>query len=96
MTRGETLFNQHEGMTMIFGVGEYVRGSQYNGIQWFGQVVGHVYWNDVTADKPDHIVVRYYWDPSGDPPRKPYRLVDLSEEKVEFWEDVGEIEEFVT
>ena len=55
--------------------GTFVEFSQHNGIVCYGEVLATVAWEqDVNA-----VLVKYYWDPVGDPPRRAYSLVHASE-----------------
>lgn len=53
----------------------FVSFPQPNGIVCYGETIAVVSW-----DKPgDSVLVRYWFDPNGDPPRKPYVLIRASE-----------------
>lgn len=50
----------------------FVTWSQGNGIECHGEVLATVTWNG----QDDTYVVRYWFDPDGDQPRKPYTLIE--------------------
>jgi hypothetical protein len=61
------------GVTML-KAGAFVEFSQWNGIVCHGEVMALVDWDGVKA-----ALVRYYWDPEGEPPRRFYRLVSIEQ-----------------
>lgn len=63
----------------LFDIGAIVWGSQFNGIVWYGIVVAYVRWD--ATETVTHYLIRYLFDPDGDPPRKGYRLVAVDEIK---------------
>jgi len=58
--------------------GTFIEFSQFNGIVCYGEVIERL-----ALDRGIHaVLVKYHWDPDGDPPRRPYRLVDASKVRV--------------
>ena len=50
----------------------YVKFSQFNGIVCYGELL-----NTVMRDGIETALIRYWYDPSGDPPRRPYTLIEV-------------------
>lgn len=62
----------------LLPIGSFCHGSQTNGIVWYGKIAGYVQW-DLGNDKILLCyAIQYYYDPNGDPPRKPYRIEEIS------------------
>ena len=53
---------------------KYVRFEGGPGYSYEGEVLGEVQWDGVRM-----YVVRYWFDPNGDPPRKPYTLIGMEQ-----------------
>ena len=52
---------------------KYVKFSQSNGIVCYGEVLKEVTWDD--GVKSQLCLIRYWYDPDSDPPRRPYVLI---------------------
>jgi hypothetical protein len=82
-------YRKRTGKATRFQGGDIVHWSQQNGIVCFGLVLGTVQWGPsgklggaawLVEGPPTHYVVRYIFDPDGDPPRKPYTMLLIDDE----------------
>lgn len=53
---------------------QFVYWSQMNGIVCYGEVLAVVSWDEPN----DSLLVRYWYDPADDPPRRSYTLIEKS------------------
>lgn len=67
------------------------RWFQFNGIVCYGEIAGSAFFDGIL-----YFVMHYWYDPDGDPPRKPYTVVEPHElEKIAKWPGSMRKAEFV-